>query len=59
MFDANICKAIFLGCEFEAVVELSAPSEVGDTIHMRVNAAVIIEIEHIAGSRFTAIEARR
>ena len=59
MFDANICKAVFLGCEAEAVVELSAPFEVGDTIRMRVNAAVIIDIERIAGSRFTAIEARR
>ena len=59
MFDANICKAILLGCEVEAVLELSAPSEVGDTIHMRVNAAMIIDIEHIAGSRFAAIEARR
>ena len=59
MFDANICKAIFRGSEVEAVAELAAPPEVGDTIHMRVNAAVIIDIKHIAGGRFAAIEARR
>ena len=59
MLDANICKAIFLGCEVEAVVEFAAPPEVSNTIHMGVNAAVIVDVKHIASGRFAAIEARR
>ena len=58
MLYANVCKAILTRFEIKAVLELASPTKVSNTIHMRMNAAMIINVENVAGGRFAAGETR-